>query len=177
MTRDKNMCGIAGIWRTSQQESIETMMGALIYRGPDARGMFIVPNGSGILGHQRLSIIDPEGGDQRIYSIDQGKAIIGNGEIYNYSPLLPELQQKYQFLTKSDTEVILYLYEDRKITAIKELDGMFAFAIVDKNTFIAARDPIGIKPLFYSEKDGNFWFASELKAITKICDKVEELPL
>ncbi|MGP0128491.1 MAG: hypothetical protein ACTMUB_04245 [cyanobacterium endosymbiont of Rhopalodia musculus] len=97
--------------------------------------------------------------------------------MYNYSPLLPELQQKYQFLTKSDTEVILYLYEDRKITAIKELDGMFAFAIVDKNTFIAARDPIGIKPLFYSEKDGNFWFASELKAITKICDKVEELPL
>nr|WP_232014606.1 hypothetical protein [cyanobacterium endosymbiont of Rhopalodia gibberula] len=96
--------------------------------------------------------------------------------MYNYSQLLLELQQKYQFLTKSDTEAILYLYEDRKITAVKELDGMFTFAIIDKNTFIAARDPIGIKSLYYSEKDDNFWFASELKSITKICEKVEEFP-
>ena len=170
------MCGIVGIWGASEQESVRKMMDTLIHRGPDAKGIFIVPDGSGTLGHQRLSIIDPEGGNQPIHSIDQGKAIIGNGEIYNYSQLLPELQQKYQFLTKSDTEAILYLYEDRKITAIKELDGMFAFAIIDENTFVAARDPIGIKPLYYSEKDGNFWFASELKAITKFCEKVEEFP-
>ena len=91
------MCGIAGIWGTSEQKSVKTMMEALIHRGPDSRGIFIVPNGSGILGHQRLSIIEPEGGDQPISSIDQQKAIIENGEIYNYSQLLPELQQKYQF--------------------------------------------------------------------------------
>ncbi|YAI82733.1 MAG: hypothetical protein ACQJCO_04010 [cyanobacterium endosymbiont of Rhopalodia sterrenbergii] len=65
------------------------------------------------------------------------------------------------------------LSKDRKITAIKQLDGMFAFAVIDKNTFIAAHDTIGIKPLYYREKKENFLFASELKAITKICEKVE----
>ncbi|MEM8777813.1 MAG: asparagine synthase B [Cyanobacteria bacterium P01_G01_bin.49] len=170
------MCGIAGIWGTTDKVSVQTMMDTIVHRGPDAKGIFVVPSGSGILGHQRLSIIDPEGGDQPIYTNDQVKAIIGNGEIYNYPQLLPELQQRHRFSTKSDTEAILHLYEERSITAVAELDGMFAFAIIDDNKFMAARDPIGIKPLYYSEKDGHFWFASELKAITKFCETVEEFP-
>ncbi|MGB5593778.1 MAG: asparagine synthase B [Crocosphaera sp.] len=170
------MCGIAGIWGTTEQVDVKAMMNTIVHRGPDANGIFVVPNSSGILGHQRLSIMDVEGGDQPIYSNGKKQAIIGNGEIYNYPQLLLELQKKYQFLTKSDTEAILHLYEDRNITAVAELDGMFAFAIIDDNKFFAARDPIGIKPLYYSEKDGNFWFASELKAITEFCENVEEFP-
>ena len=169
------MCGIAGIWGKTAQSNIETMMDSLVHRGPDAKGIFVVPSGSGILGHQRLSIMDVEGGDQPIYGEGE-KAIIGNGEIYNYPQLFSQLQQRYQFITKSDTEAILHLYEDKNVTAIPELDGMFAFAIIDENKFIAARDPIGIKPLYYSEQDGNFWFASELKAITQFCEQVAEFP-
>ncbi|MGP0128490.1 MAG: hypothetical protein ACTMUB_04240 [cyanobacterium endosymbiont of Rhopalodia musculus] len=91
MTRDKNMCGIAGIWRTSQQESIETMMGALIYRGPDARGMFIVPNGSGILGHQRLSIIDPEGETNESTALIKEKQLLGMEKFI----IIPHCYQSY----------------------------------------------------------------------------------
>ena len=170
------MCGIAGIWGKPDQLSVQTMMDTIIHRGPDAKGMFIVPNDLGILGHQRLSIIDVAGGDQPIQGNHQGKAIIGNGEIYNYPKLLSELQSKHQFVTQSDTEAILHLYEDKNVSAIAELDGMFAFAIADDHKFLAARDPIGIKPLYYSKQDGNFWFASELKAITKFCEQVEEFP-
>ncbi|HAC62292.1 MAG TPA: asparagine synthetase B [Cyanothece sp. UBA12306] len=170
------MCGIVGIWGKTEQVSVESMMDIIVHRGPDAKGIFVVPDGSGVLGHQRLSIMDVEGGNQPIYSEEQSIVIIGNGEIYNYPQLVQELQSKYQFLTKSDTEAILHLYEDRNITAVSELDGMFAFAIIDNNKFMAARDPIGIKPLYYGEKDGNFWFASELKAITKFCEEVEEFP-
>ncbi|ACB53351.1 asparagine synthetase [Crocosphaera subtropica ATCC 51142] len=169
------MCGIAGIWGKTSQSNIEAMMESIVHRGPDANGIFVVPDGSGILGHQRLSIMDVEGGDQPIYG-DGKKAIIGNGEIYNYPQLFSDLESKYQFVTKSDTEAILHLYDDKNITAIPELDGMFSFAIIDNNKFIAARDPIGIKPLYYSEKDGNFWFASELKAITQFCEDVKEFP-
>ncbi|MEL4898123.1 asparagine synthase B [Crocosphaera sp. Alani8] len=170
------MCGIAGIWGQTEQVSVEAMMRSITHRGPDAQGIFKVPDGSGILGHQRLSIMDVDGGDQPIHAQENSQAIIGNGEIYNYPQLLPELAKKYKFLTKSDTEVVLHLYKEKSITAVNELDGMFAFAIIDDNKFMAARDPIGIKPLYYSEKDGNFWFASELKAITQFCENVEEFP-
>ncbi len=85
------MCGIAGIWGKTEQTSVEAMMNSIVHRGPDAKGIFTVPDGSGILGHQRLSIMDVDGGDQPIYSKENSQAIIGNGEIYNYPKLLPEL--------------------------------------------------------------------------------------
>lgn len=170
------MCGIAGIWGKTDQAGVQDMMDSLIHRGPDADGMFISPTSSGILGHRRLSIMDPEGGDQPIYGDGKAKAIIGNGEIYNFPQLLPELAQRYQFRTKSDTEAILHLYEDQGIAAVDQLDGMFAFAIADENKFFAARDPIGIKPLYYSLKDGVFMFASELKAIADFGGDIQEFP-
>ena len=170
------MCGVAGVWGKSDQNSVQDMMDFLIHRGPDADGMFVSPTGAGILGHRRLSIMDPEGGDQPIYGDGQAKAIIGNGEIYNFPQLLPELAQRYQFRTKSDTEAILHLYEDRGIAGVDQLDGMFAFAIADGNQFFAARDPIGIKPLYYSQQNGSFLFASELKAIAHLCEDVQEFP-
>ena len=170
------MCGIAGIWGQADPTRVQNMMDSLIHRGPDADGMFVSPTGAGILGHRRLSIMDPEGGDQPIYGTGKAKAIVGNGEIYNFSQLLPELAQRYRFRTKSDTEAILHLYEDRGITAVDQLDGMFAFAIADENKFFAARDPIGIKPLYYSQKDGVLTFASELKAIANWGEDIQEFP-
>ncbi|MGF1481320.1 MAG: asparagine synthase B [Cyanophyceae cyanobacterium] len=170
------MCGIAGVWGQAEKTEVQTMMNALVHRGPDADGMFVSPTDRGILGHRRLSIMDPEGGDQPIYGDGRGKAIIGNGEIYNFPQLLPQLQERYKFRTKSDTEAILHLYEDGGIAAVDQLDGMFAFAIADGNRFFAARDPIGIKPLYYSQHNGRFVFASELKAIADLCDDVQEFP-
>ena len=130
------MCGIAGIWGQTEQTSVEWMMKSIFHRGPDAKGIFKVPDGSGILGHQRFSIMDVDGGDQPIYSKGNSQAIIGNGEIYNYPKLKPELAKKYQFSPKSDTEAVLHLYEEKYSTAVSELVGMFAFAIIDDNSAI-----------------------------------------
>lgn len=171
------MCGIAGIWGGADQESVKTMMDALIHRGPDAEGMFISPDGTCVLGHRRLSIMDPTGGNQPIYGGEQPPmVIIGNGEIYNFPQLRPDLAKRHQFTTSSDTEAVLHLYQDLGTAAVEKLDGMYAFAIADGNQLFAARDPIGIKPLYYGEKGGAFVFASELKAIAQCCDTVREFP-
>lgn len=171
------MCGIAGIWGQIDQTNVKKMMDSLYHRGPDADGIFISPGGTGVLGHRRLSIMDPEGGNQPIYAEDRTKAIVGNGEIYNYPQLQPELAKRYNFRTKSDTEAILHLYQDRGGAVVPQsLDGMFAFAIADGDHFFAARDPIGIKPLYYGEQDNTFFVASELKAIANCCDRVREFP-
>lgn len=170
------MCGIAGIWGQMDQTSVQTMMEALIHRGPDAEGVFVSETGAGILGHRRLSIMDPKGGNQPIYGQEPSQAIIGNGEIYNFPQLRTELGSRYDFRTKSDTEAALHLYQDQGAEAIQRLDGMYAFAIADDQRFLAARDPIGIKPLYYSEQDGNFVFASELKALASFCPTVQEFP-
>ncbi|MEQ8960292.1 MAG: asparagine synthase B [Coleofasciculus sp. C2-GNP5-27] len=170
------MCGIAGIWGQIDQTSVKTMMDALIHRGPDAEGMFVSPIQAGVLGHRRLSIMDPQGGNQPIYGDRKARVIVGNGEIYNFPQLLPQLAERFKFRTKSDTEAILHLYEDQGIESVDQLDGMYAFAIADGDKFFAARDPIGIKPLYYGKKDGAFIFASELKAIAKFCNNVQEFP-
>jgi asparagine synthase (glutamine-hydrolysing) len=170
------MCGIAGIWGQMDQTSVQKMMDTLIHRGPDAAGMFVSPTKTGILGHRRLSIMDPKGGNQPIYGDDLETAIVGNGEIYNFPELQPELAKMYDFRTDSDTEAILHLYRDRGTDAAQLLDGMYAFAIAHGDQFFICRDHIGIKPLYYGEKDGSFIFASELKAIANYCDRVQEFP-
>jgi len=164
------MCGICGIFDPSQQniqqQKIQTMNDTLIHRGPDGEGIFI--DNSIALGHRRLAIIDVEGGKQPIFNENQTIALVCNGEIYNHHPLREKLQQQgHKFRTKSDSEVIVHLYEELGERCVDQLQGMFAFALWDskKNQLLLARDRIGIKPLVYAKIDNALFFASEIKAI------------
>ncbi len=170
------MCGITGIWGQTNPILVKSMMDKIAHRGPDAEGMYAPANQSGNLGHRRLSIMDPKGGDQPIYGEVPTRAIIANGEIYNFPQLRSNLQEQSDFVTSSDSEAILRLYEEKGVSAIKELDGMYAFAIADGDNLLVARDPIGIKPLYYGEIEGAWVFASELKAISQYCKDVKEFP-
>jgi asparagine synthase (glutamine-hydrolysing) len=170
------MCGITGIWGAVDVETVEAMMEELGHRGPDDRGVFVSPEGSGVLGHTRLSIMDPEKGHQPLFSEDRAKAIVANGEIYNFPLLLPELSKRHTFGTKNDSEAIVHLYEERGADTVSGLDGMYAFIIADGADLFAARDPIGIKPLYYGKKDNALLFASEIKALSPHCDTVHEFP-
>jgi len=175
------MCGINGfIDPTSPDENIlnkkiQQMNDLIVHRGPDDDGVFIQKTETfGLaMGMRRLSIIDLADGDQPIYSSDGNIIIVFNGEIYNYRDLRNELQSNgVVFDTHSDTEVILKLYESEGETCFKRLDGMFAFSIYDKrkDKIFIARDFFGEKPLYYSQLDGKFIWASELKSLVKILD-------
>ena len=161
------MCGIFGIASTKpKNQPLEKLTNTLFHRGPDDCGFYQdeVIN----LGHRRLSIIDLKTGKQPIFNEDRSKCIIFNGEIYNYLELRETLTHKsHRFSTRTDTEVILHAYEQWGETCVEYLRGMFAFAIWDslKEELFLARDRIGIKPLFYAENKGCFYFASEMKAI------------
>jgi len=170
------MCGIAGIWGDTDISLVKKMMSLVSHRGPDAEGMFVTQNGSGVLGHRRLSIMDPEGGDQPIYNEAKNIAVIANGEIYNFPHLRPELTKKHKFYTTSDSEAIVHLYEDHGVSMVEHLDGMYAFVVADEQNFYAARDPIGIKPLYLGKKGGAWLFASEIKSFPSNCDSVQEFP-
>jgi len=170
------MCGIAGVWGGVDVSLVEAMMELVKHRGPDAEGMFVSPEGPGVLGHRRLSIMDPQGGDQPIYNENRSMAVIANGEIYNFPQLRPHLAKKHELTTTSDSEAILHLYEDHGSSVVKHLDGMYAFVIADNDKLYAARDPIGIKPLYFAEKGSALLFASELKAFPSGCNKVKEFP-
>ncbi len=168
------MCGIAGIWGDSPRNELLDMLKTLRHRGPDAEGTSA--RQGGLLGHRRLSIMDPAGGDQPLYSEDGSMAVIANGEIYNFRDLKRKLKGKHTFTTNSDTEALIHGYEELGTSLVHELDGMFAFAIADGPDLFVARDPIGIKPLYYAEKDGGFWFASELKSLAQHCVQIREFP-
>jgi asparagine synthase (glutamine-hydrolysing) len=170
------MCGIVGMWHSADQETIQKMMSLLVHRGPDADGIFIDQQGRGGLGHRRLSIMDPAGGDQPIFNETKSMAIIANGEIYNFPKLRPQLAEGHKFVTTSDSEAIIHCYEDEGASVVNKLDGMFAFAIADGDNLFAARDAIGIKPLYYAEHDDTFWIGSELKALAPYCSNIKEFP-
>ena len=141
------------------------MMKAILHRGPDGEGSYT--DDSVALGHRRLSIIDLEGGKQPMYNEDGSMVIVFNGEIYNYQALREELiAAGHTFASHSDTEVLLHGYEQWGKEMLDRLRGMFAFAIWDKNTesLFCARDHFGIKPLYYYTAEGEFMFASEIKA-------------
>lgn len=169
------MCGITGIWGAADVETAEDMMDTLGHRGPDDRGMFVSP-GKGVLGHTRLSIMDPERGHQPLFSEDRSKAIVANGEIYNFPLLLPELAKRHTFHTRNDSEAVVHLYEEHGTDTVSRLDGMYAFIIADHDDLFAARDPIGIKPLYYGRKGEALLFSSEIKALSPHCDAVHEFP-
>lgn len=165
------MCGILGIYfkdetRKVEERVIKNMCDTIRHRGPDDEGCFLFGNIG--LGVCRLSVIDLATGHQPIHNEDKTVWVVLNGEIYNFSELKAELIAKgHKFYTRTDTEVIVHLYEDKKDRCVEDLNGMFAFAVLDtkeKKLFIA-RDRLGIKPLYYYNKDGIFIFGSELKAI------------
>ena len=160
------MCGVAGIILYDEKpdkSAINALASALVHRGPDGNGRFSNHNMEVV--HTRLSIIDLETGDQPIQD-KRGTVIVANGEIYNYLELRKSLGEKI-FQTKSDCEPPLLLYELKGIEFTKPLRGMYAIAIVDSHSHVIqlARDPFGIKPLYYTEFSGGVAFASEAGAL------------
>ena len=148
------MCGICGLINTDrspiQGEALHAMAGVLTHRGPDEEGYLL--EGHIGLGSKRLSVIDPEGGTQPIYNEDRSLAVVCNGEIYNYREIRRRLEDGgHTFSTRSDTEVLVHLYEDHGEGCLGFLNGMFAFALWDRqnDTLFLARDRLGIKPLYY----------------------------
>lgn len=168
------MCGIAGILGAGhQKEDMQKMLQIIGHRGPDHSAIY--KGRDCILGHNRLSIIDHSAEANQPFSDSTGRfQLVFNGEIYNYKELRAEIGNRYNFKTKSDTEVLLAAYIVYGTNCLKKLNGMFAFAIwdQDKKKLFAARDRFGVKPFYYSRDQGSFIFSSEIKAIHTIVDKV-----
>ena len=169
------MCGIAGLYSPSRapprQDELEAMMAALHHRGPDGRGLHI--DGPIGLGHTRLSIIDLESGAQPLCNEDGSVWVAFNGEIFNYVELRAELlRQGHAFRTRSDTEVLVHLYEEHGDGFVDRLNGQFAIALWDarKQRLVLARDRVGIRPLFFTWNAGRLAFASEVKALLTLPD-------
>lgn len=161
------MCGILGI-NEDNKPLVTKAARTIAYRGPDAFG--ISADGKVTLGHNRLSIIDLDARSTQPFFDASGKTgIVYNGEIYNYQKLKDELQKtgKYQFRTTSDTEVLLYAYQEWGEAMVSRLEGMYAFAIYDavRERIVLCTDQAAIKPLFYAHTGGTFVFASEAKTI------------
>lgn len=170
------MCGINGIKNFNGQpvdrKQLEDMNQLLIHRGPDDKGYYVDKSDKSLgLAMQRLSIIDLSGGQQPISNEDKSVWIVFNGEIYNYIELRQDLIKKgHHFKTNSDTEVIVHLYEEKGTELLDDLNGIFTFAVWDKNKkqLFIARDRLGVKPLFYFKTADCFAFSSELKSLLKI---------
>lgn len=165
------MCGIAGIYNLNQSQvsltDLKKMTDVITHRGPDGEGHWLNSNCLIGFGHRRLSIIDlTENGKQPMQYAEGRYTITFNGEIYNYIELKNELKLKgYQFISDTDTEVLLALYDLKKEKCLQDLDGMFSFAIWDEKlqTLFCARDRFGEKPFHYFKNDNEFVFASEIK--------------
>src|SRR5919109_703493 len=164
------MCGICGLVAldggTVDAAPLAAMSETLRHRGPDSDGALV--DGPVALAVRRLSIIDLEGGDQPIGNEDGTVSVVQNGEIYNYRDLRAGLERRgHTFSTRSDTEVLVHLYEDLGPSFVRELRGMFAVALWDsgRRRLVLARDRFGIKPLYYRAEGGLLSFASELTAL------------
>lgn len=168
------MCGIAGIWAYSggprvDRDELHRMRDAMASRGPDGAGIWTAESQDVGLAHRRLAIIDlSEAGAQPMRDPDTGNVIVYNGEIYNYRALRERLlAQGVKFRSSSDTEVLLHMYRLYGEALVEHLRGMFAFAIWDarEQALFLARDPLGIKPLYYADDGKTFRFASQVKAL------------
>lgn len=174
------MCGIVCSFNLKQpaqdlRPQVLKMSKRIRHRGPDWSGIF--SNDKAILAHERLSIVDPESGKQPLYSKDGKLVLAVNGEIYNHQEIRKQFEGKYEFLTKSDCEVILALYREKGPDFLEDLNGIFAFALYDieKDIFLVGRDHIGIIPLYQGwDKNGTYYVASELKALEGYCTEIEE---
>jgi len=169
------MCGIAGYYQLRgeakpDRDLLRRMVAIIRHRGPDEFGAYF--DGKCALGQARLSIIDLSTGSQPLANEDNTVWVTFNGEIYNYVELRPQLEKLgHRFRTQSDTEVIVHAYEQWGVDCLQYFNGQFAFVIYDKknDSLLAARDRMGIRPLFYTTHNGRFYFASEIKAI--FCDE------
>src|SRR5277367_1548113 len=170
------MCGICGVVGLDSQLAgdavVRRMLATIVHRGPDEDGFLSAP--PIIVGSRRLSIIDLPGGSQPIWNETGTLAVVFNGEIYNFRELRKELEAKgHTFLTRSDTEVIVHAYEQWGEQSVAKLRGMFALAIIEMpqgrggpaTSVFLARDPLGIKPLYYAVGGGGLLFASEVRAL------------
>ena len=165
------MCGIAGLWRPDSapvdSDALRRMARALRHRGPDDEGYFEAP-GIG-LGHRRLSIIDVAGGQQPMCNEDGSIWVSFNGEIFNYVELRADLEKRgHVFKTRSDTETLVHLYEEKGLDFVDSLNGQFAIALWDapRRRLVLVRDRVGIRPLFHATlPDGTLMFGSEMKAL------------
>ncbi|MBI2874174.1 MAG: asparagine synthase B [Firmicutes bacterium] len=171
------MCGIAGsLGPGAGPETVQAMLAVTEHRGPDDRGLF--QSEEVVLGHNRLSIIDVSSAGRQPLANEDGTAwMVFNGEIYNYRELRRDLEPRHQFRTRTDSEVILHLYEEKGPGMVRELDGMFALAVWDGKGLFLARDPLGIKPLYYGrDTGGTLHFASEIKGLLEATSEVLEFP-
>jgi len=174
------MCGIVCAFEIKQpvqtlRPQVLKMSKRVRHRGPDWSGVFSDDNA--ILAHERLSIVDPESGKQPLFSKDRKLVLAVNGEIYNHLEIRKQFEGKYEFLTKSDCEVILALYREKGPNFLEDLNGIFAFALYDieKDIYMVGRDHIGIIPLYQGwDAEGTYYVASELKALEGYCSKIEE---
>jgi asparagine synthase (glutamine-hydrolysing) len=174
------MCGFVGVFdlkvpSTELRPQVLKMSKKIRHRGPDWSGIFSCDKA--ILSHERLSIVDPESGQQPLYSKDGKLVLAVNGEIYNHLEIRERIGDSYEFLTHSDCEVILALYREKGVDFLEDLNGIFAFALYDqeKDVYLVARDHIGIIPLYQGwDKSGNYFVASELKALEGYCSIIEE---
>lgn len=167
------MCGICGVLHFGRSEPVraelvEAMSDSITHRGPDDSGLYLGLDRRVGLGFRRLSIVDLAGGHQPMANETDDVWIVFNGEIYNHADHREGLEQRgHRYRTRADTETIIHLYEEYGLDCVDHLRGMFAFAIWDqaRERLVLARDRIGVKPLYYTVRDGAFLFASEIKAL------------
>lgn len=174
------MCGIVCAFDIKQSASclrpqVLKMSKRIRHRGPDWSGVY--SGEKAIMAHERLSIVDPQSGKQPLFSKDGKLVLAVNGEIYNHQEIRKRFEGKYEFLTKSDCEVILAMYREKGPAFMEDLNGIFAFALYDieKDVYLVGRDHIGIIPLYQGwDANGTYYVASELKALEGYCTRIEE---
>jgi asparagine synthase (glutamine-hydrolysing) len=176
------MCGVVCVFNIKEdhetlRKQVLEMSKKVRHRGPDWSGVYSCDHA--ILAHERLSIVDPQSGGQPLISKDGNLILSVNGEIYNHEDIRDRIGNSYEFLTKSDCEVILALYREKGPSFIEDMNGIFGFALYDKekDDFLIARDHIGIIPLYMGwDKYGQFYVSSELKALEGQCTRIKEFP-
>lgn len=170
------MCGILAIIGKGKDEKlVQQLSKRMSHRGPDESDLLVTENGH-ILSHERLSIIDLHSGRQPIKG-SKSAYMVHNGEIYNHQQLRETVLKQHTFRTKSDSEVIVHLYEEFGYDFLDKLDGDFAFVVINGDDFIAGRDPMGVKPLYYGvDERGRIYFASEMKSIADQCKTFSTFP-
>ncbi len=171
------MCGLVGLWGAQDEKLVISMLDKLGHRGPNGQGTCITSSASAVLGHQRLSIIDIDGGKQPIGIESEVGVLVHNGEIYNDLSIRESLANSFNFSSQSDSESILHGISAWGMDAGPKFDGMFAFLRVQDGELFAGRDPLGIKPLYIGHlDDGSLLFASEIKALAGLTNRIEEFP-
>ncbi len=176
------MCSILGVLDIKtdpvvlREQAIE-MSKKLRHRGPDWSGVYA--SEKAVLVHERLAIVGVDSGEQPLYNPEKTHILAVNGEIYNHKEIRKELNSDFVFQTESDCEIILALYKEKGVDFLEDLNGIFAFCLYDeeKDAYLIGRDHIGIIPLYIGhDKHGNFYVASEMKALVDVCSHIEEFP-